>query len=356
MCVTNDLSHDQRMHRIASSLQQNGYDVTLVGVARNNSKPLLNNIFKQHRLSSYWSKGKFFYVELNLRLFCYVLLSKVDIVVSNDTDTIMAVYFASLFKNIRRVFDAHELFPEVPELENRPISKAIWRLVEKLLIPRFKVKYTVSESIAHFYNDIYNQKFEVIRNVPNLTTTPMLQSRNRKLILYQGVLNKGRGLEQMIRAMKQLPEYTLCIAGKGDLENDLHQLVLQLQLQKQINFTGALLPEDLKLLTLQAGIGINLLENAGLNYYYSLANKCFDYIHAALPSINMRFPEYEVINNNIAVSVLIDTLDEMEIIQAVKSLEDEKRYTLLKENCFKARELYNWQLEEQKLLKIYAQL
>ena len=44
-------------------------------------------------------------------------------------------------------------------------------------------------------------------------------------------------------------------------------------------------PEELRLITAEAYIGINLVENNGLSNYLSLANKFFDYIHAGIPQL-----------------------------------------------------------------------
>jgi len=91
-----------------------------------------------------------------------------------------------------------------------------------------------------------------------------------------------------------------------------------------------------------------------LSYYYSLANKFFDYIHAGVPSINMMFPEYVAINSEIEVSLLIEKPDETAFCEAVnKLLNDPELYRRLAANCLKAREIYCWESERQKLLEIY---
>jgi len=104
-------------------------------------------------------------------------------------------------------------------------------------------------------------------------------------------------------------------------------------------------------------MGINLLENKGLNYYYSLANKFFDYVQAGLPQISMNFPEYKKMNEQFEVAVLIDDLKTKTIVNAVNRLLHEKDfYFRLRENCLRAREEWNWEKEEQKLLSFYQQL
>ncbi len=357
-CVINDLNNDQRMQRICTSLQEAGYDTTLVGRVLHTSKPISNAIYKQERLTCWFNKGKLFYLEMNVRLFFYLLTTAADIFVANDIDTIMAVYAASLCRGKKRIFDAHELFSEVPELEERPISKAIWRNVEKWFIPRFKYKYTVSESIIQFFKEVYQQDFTLIRNVPLLesTNTPSHKHTSKPYILYQGALNDGRGLEQMIEAMQYIKNYDLYIAGSGDIEEQLKQQVHNLALQEQVHFLGMLDPATLKDITLSASIGINLLENKGLSYYYSLANKFFDYMHAQIPSINMNFPEYQKMNACYETAILIDSLEVEDIQNAIEQMSDTNTYKRLQQNCLQAKAEFNWQMESKKLIELYQQL
>ena len=354
-CVTNDLNYDQRMHRICSTLQTEGYAVELVGRKLKNSKQLEKQTFSQKRLRCIFNKGKLFYLEINFRLFFYLLFSDASIFVANDIDTILAVYFASILKNKKRVFDAHELFSEVPELAERPMSKAVWRWLEKMMIPRYKTKYTVSESIAKYYLEIYQQQFNVIRNVPLYKKTIEFNN-DSNIILYQGALNDGRGLAQMIDAMQEVHDFVLWIAGRGDIEEELKNQVKEMQLENKIKFLGVLSPLELESITINAKIGINLLENKGLNYYYSLANKFFDYMQVGIPTINMAFPEYIKINKEYETTILIDDLSKDSILEAVNKLRDKQFYQQLQLNCNKAKEVYTWENESKKLIEIYDSL
>src|ERR1043165_7695645 len=126
---------------------------------------------------------------------------------------------------------------------------------------------------------------------------------------------------------------------------------------EKIIFTGKKEADELRELTKQSFIGINLLENKGLNYYYSLANKFFDYAQAGVPQITMNFPEYKKMNTEFEVAVLIDDLKTETLLSAIRKLMEEKDfYFRLRENCLSAREVWNWQNEEQKLLAFYRQL
>jgi len=356
--VINDLTYDQRMHRICNSLANDGNDVLLVGRKLESSIPLSQEKFQQRRLSLIFSKGKLFYLEYDIRLFFFLLFKKFDIVCGIDLDTILPCYFISKIKNKKCVYDAHELFTEVPEVIRRPSIQSMWKRIEKFSISRIKNCYTVSNGIAEYFLQHYNRKFEVIMNMP-LKDEP---DGNNKIdfsspqIIYQGALNEGRGLEAMIEAMQQV-NGKLILAGEGDLSSLLREKVTHLRLNDKIIFTGKRKAEELRELTKQSFIGINLLEKKGLNYYYSLANKFFDYVNAGVPQITMNFPEYKMMNQQFEVAALIDDLKTETLLSAIRRLTDEKDfYFRLRENCSHACEVWNWENEEQKLFLFYQSL
>ena len=118
--VTNDLIYDQRMHRICTTLAENGYDITLVGRELPSSLPLAEKKFRQERIHCFWKKGKFFYTEYNIRLFFFLLLKKMDAICAIDLDTIIPCLYISKWKKITRIYDAHEFFSELKEVISRP--------------------------------------------------------------------------------------------------------------------------------------------------------------------------------------------------------------------------------------------
>ncbi len=352
--VTNDLSYDQRMHRICTTLVENGYAVTLVGRRTPSSVPLQEKVFTQKRLRCWFKRGKWFYAEYNIRLFCYLLFRKMDAVCAIDLDTILPVYYISKWKNIPRIYDAHELFTEQKEVISRPAIYKWWKKIEKKFVPKYKFGYTVSSSIAAHFTKEYAVQYAVIRNLPLLLKDEINGESNvEKFILYQGAVNEARGLEHLLPAMKNIP-YPLVICGDGNFMPQVKQLIKDYKVEEKVKLKGMLPPAQLRSISNQAYIGLNLVENNGLNQYYSLANKFFDYIHAGLPQVTMNFPEYKQINDRFTVAVLINDTSSENISQAVNKLAgDTVLYNRLKDNCRPALEELNWQAEEKKLLSFY---
>lgn len=359
LTVTNDLTYDQRMIRICTSLSKAGYAVCLVGRERSLSQPLIERTFQQKRLRCWTDKGKLFYVEYNLRLFFWLLWKRWDIVCSIDLDTILPGFWTARFKGKTCVYDAHEYFTEVPEVVERPKVKRVWEWVAQHTIPRLDHAYTVCQSLKTVFEKRYGTPFQVVRNVPFERPAPPSPPLVGPpyILLYQGVLNDGRGIEELLEALPLLPEVQLWLAGEGDRSAALRQRVLDLDLSDQVVFHGYVQPEQLKSLTEQAHIGINLLQNKGLNYYYSLANKFFDYAQAHKPSLNSAFPEYQTLLAQYEVGATVPDLSPTTLATAIRRfIEDPTYYQRLQQQCALAQTVWTWEQEEQTLLALYQSI
>jgi glycosyltransferase involved in cell wall biosynthesis len=354
LAVTTDLNFDQRVQRIAKSLAEQGNDVWVIGRELPSSPPLIPTKYNQYRLKCFIHKGFLFYAEYNLRLFFYLLFKKYDFVTANDLDTIVGVFFSSFLKKCTLVFDAHEYFTEVPELANRKTVKQIWSMVERVFVPKFDKHYTVNKSLSYIFKQKTGKDFRIVHNVPYSLENEAKQEYSAPYLLYQGAVNKGRGLENLIKAMPYI-NIPLKIAGDGDIMPDLKKLVEELSLQNKVDFLGKIPPKELPELTRHATIGVNLLENTSLNYYYSLANKFFDYIQAEVPQISMNFPEYKLINDQYNVAILLDNIDSSEISDKINNLMNNKELFLnVKQNCTAAKKEFCWEIEQEKLKEIYS--
>lgn len=347
--VTNDLSQDQRMHRICSTLVNGGFDVLCIGRQLENSLPLDEQQFKTKRINCFFTKGIFFYAEYNIRLLSYLLLQQVDIINSVDLDTLPAGRLASFFKSSTFIFDAHELFTEVPELTGHRFKKKIWSIVESSFISGRMGCYTVNAQVATELKRRTGKEFDVIYNYPTVKYTHRAKDIQKPIqLVYQGVLNEGRGLLELIEAIGSNENYMLQIIGRGDIETKIMELAKR---HHNVILHGFVPPSKLHELTMQFHIGLNLLIHSSENYVYSSANKFFDYIMAGLPVISMNFPEYRKVNDEHNIGILIEDLTKDSIIHAIEMIK--LNYKEFSDNCAKASQELSWSTQEKRLLDIY---
>ena len=353
--VTTDISYDQRMIRICTSLAQAGYTITLVGRKMKSSIPLDEQVFIQKRINCYFEKGKLFYAEYNIRLFFFLLFKKVDCIAAIDLDTILPCYFISRVKKIKRVYDAHELFCEMKEIASRPAIYKIWKKIERYTVPKFSNGYTVNQPIADEFKKMYGVNYDVIRNIAVLRAFS-IPEKKEKFILYQGAVNEGRSFETLIPAMKEVG-CRLVICGDGNFMQQAQQSAKENNLQDKVIFKGKVKPDELRTITQQAYIGVTLFDDAGLSNYYSLANRFFDYLHAGIPQLCVNYPVYKEINDKYHIATLTDDISAKNIAALLNNLLlNEVEYNTLQQNCLNARQELNWQQEEKRLIQFYKDL
>lgn len=353
VAVTNDISTDYRVHKICNYLISKNYDVTVYGrVLRNTIQ--VDRAYKIIRKKHFFNHNFLFYAEFNLRLFFTLLFTNTNIILANDLDTLPACFFISRLKKLKLVYDSHELFSEGPELQGRTFVQRFWRKLEDYFLPRIKNSYTVSESIVDFYNDKYQNQMGLIRNIPLKNDIAEVEEvsfpTQNKTILYQGVLNPGRGLKPMIKALHYIEDLDLIIIGYGKVEDDLKQFVLEENMQSRVHFLGRVAREKLFNYTQKATLGMVLEEPLGLSFTYALPNKLFDYIHAEIPIIAGKLPEVESIVNKYNVGVLVDDYQPETIAKTIKELlSNNQLLAQIKTNQKEAKEILCWEKEQQKL-------
>jgi len=352
--VTNDLNFDQRMIRICTTLSEAGYDVTIIGFKKKKSPPLAKRPYRQVRLPIIVEQSKLMYADFWLKLFFKLLFIKADIFCAIDLDTILPVYYASLFRRKKRAYDAHELFTELKEVTDKPLSLKIWSWIERKTIPKFP-GYTVGDGCAAYFKTKYDVDYAVVRSATVLRPIAIPEKKD-KYILYQGAVNVGRCFEELIPAMKMV-HAPLIICGGGNFFAETVALVKAHGLEDKVTFKGYVPPEELRNYTLHAWVGITLFEPNSKSNQNSLANRFFDYMHHGVPQLCVNYFEYKRINSEFEISVLIDDLRPETIAAALnRVLEDDAYHQRLQENCLKAREKYCWQNEAKTLIKFYEEL
>ena len=259
--------------------------------------------------------------------------------------------------------DAHEIFPEVPEIQHKPFVKWVWRSIERTLMPRCNALLTVCQSLADYYKGKYGVDMTVVRNIDIHHSTSPIPHSSSHTLLYQGCVNLGRGVDWAIEALEWLPDCRLVVAGGGDLLEQMKAYAASKPWADRIQFLGQVPPEELPVLTRQADVGLVMLENLGLSYYYALPNRIGDFVAAGVPMVVSDMPEMAAVVRKYGVGEVInvDTLtspDNVSTYQRINALalaEAVKRVlarTWTDSDFAAARADMDWNKEKQKLTAI----
>ena len=359
--VTNDLVTDQRVHKVCMSLMAMDFEVVLIG-RRLPTSLALNRDYRTIRMKLLFNKGFLFYAEYSIRLFLKLLFLKKDILLSNDLDTLLPNYVTSKLFNKELVYDSHELFTEIPELEGRPGVKGVWERIEQFIFPKLKRVYTVNDSIASFYKKKYKVDVQVVRNIAPILLDKTIDQElaknikgDRKMIILQGSgLNIDRGAEEAVAMMQYIENGILYIIGGGDVFEKLKGQVTTLKLQHKVFIKDKMPYDELMEYTKIADLGLSLDKGMNLNYEYSLPNKVFDYIQAETPLlVSNRLEIAKLVREN-QIGKVVDTHDPKQLATTVDEIFADKQELLSwKNNLKKAAQKYTWENESIKLKTIF---
>lgn len=360
--VTNCICYDQRVMKMAETVSKLDCDITIIGRITEGCCGKEMIPFRTKRFRMIFKKGFLFYKFFNIRLFVFLLFHKYDILVSNDLDTLLPNYIVSRIKGVPVVYDSHEYFTGVPELQDRPVVKWVWKSIEKAIFPKLKYVMTVSDPIASLYEKQYSVSPMVVRNFSKSTDHIVPFSREELgineddlLLIIQGTgINMGRGAEELLGALKVLKNVSLLVVGSGDVLDALKKQVNELDIGKRVKFVHRVSWEELMRYTISADIGVTLDKDFNDNYRFSLPNKLFDYISAGIPVLASDLPEVKKIITENDCGIIIDEVTIEKISASVISLRgDRVKLDKIRKNAVSASKSIRWDTESEKVTELY---
>lgn len=272
----------------------------------------------------------------------------------------ISVLAKKLFK-AHLVYDAHEL--ETEQVGGMSLRKRLSKKLERKLIYSADMMLVVSESIADWYAAEYQIKRPpVVLNAPNRRE---LKANNhfreqlgirddQVILLYQGGLMAGRGVHLILDAFKARNDDQLVAVfmGYGQLEADIKAAAQQ---HNNIYFFPAVAPQVVLEYTSSADVGISLIENTCLSYYYCMPNKLFEYAMAGLPVLVSNMKDMSALVTQNAMGAVISDFTPAGINQALDEFL-QKDLTQMKANAYKVATENAWEEQEKKMLAAYNEL
>jgi len=177
------------------------------------------------------------------------------------------------------------------------------------------------------------------------------------IVLYQGGVQQGRGLERLARVAGDVPNAYFVFIGGGRLDGSLRRIVEELQLERRVRFIPTVALAELPSYTASADIGVQPIENTCLNHYTTDSNKLFEYVQAGLPVAASDLPEIRRVVREHDLGVLVPEGDSVALAAALRELvgdEGKRRYYAAQSR--KAASVLNWESQERELLALYERV
>lgn len=365
MVVYNDLVHDARVFKTASTVRDAGYAVHVIGMMTPESKPLgAWDGIRVTRLDVGTRRSlRVRYARFWRAVYRLLREEAPDAIHANDLDVLAPCWFAARKLRVQLLHDAHELWVELPSLVGRPHIRAIWSVLAHALIPRCDAVVTVSDGVAGEITKRYGVNPVVVRNLPTrsgpVEPAPLRHRlgipSEAPLLIYQGGLLPGLGIDRAVDAMDYLPEAHLIIIGGGPLRDEIERHIEQSASRDRVHLLPPVPFAELKPITTACDVGLYLGSSAGLNLQYALPNKLFEYIAAHVPPVITDWPDQAAIVRRYDVGTVVppDSTPEQIATAVRETLANRDRYIA---NCRIAADELVWENDAVQLLEAYAKL
>jgi len=386
--VANDMRHDSRVDRQAETLGTSGFDVTVLCTrtlrAASDEKrrgyfivrrddPLRRLVerrmyYRRKTIEAYAVSDvpeklsalrslirKFFRLALSVTFDVTMIHAAMrfnaDIYICNELYTLRVGAFMKLLRK-KIVYDAHELYPDMFG-DTPSYARRISECLEKFLIRFADVVITVNEFLAAIISSRYNVAPPiVVMNCAKAVPSSRLAYPKRsggKVVLYQGVLSRERGLENVVLACEHLKEgIRVLFRGEGPIERKLKKLAEGLG---NCTFEKPASVKDVVAKAAEADVGIVIYLPTTLNNLYASPNKLFEYLQAGLPVVGSNLPFIKKIIVENEVGLVFDPSDPEDIARAINLIVEDHMYERFRFGVRKVRTRFSWENEGRKLLR-----
>lgn len=316
-------------------------------------------VFLKTKLKTVWVRGSIF-----VRMILKGYRKKYDAYHSNDLNTLPQGYVCSKFRFNKKklIYDSHEVQTSRTGYDNRFYGKLEQFLITKIdaMIVENHTRAKYNEGLYGFYpNVVYNypfkQKSEKQNKFPlreKLNIAP-----NEEILLYQGGIQAGRGLDKLIQAVPLFKSGVLVLIGDGRIKPDLEKMVEEMNLHEKVKFLPKVAVEELPEYTRNGYIGFQVLNNTNYNHYSASSNKLFEYIMSGVPVVACSFPEIKKVVEEENIGICVDSHNPESIAEGVNYLlENQDVRERMVSNCYIAKDKYNWDKEKKNFLAVYESI
>lgn len=381
MFLANDFYTDPRVKQEAMTLIKAGFKVHVLAWDREgkfDSLRLRDRLFvKNLKLLSGKSFGKVKYALAALLLQAYEVFYGVKlirkygriIIHANDFNTLLGAYILkSLFpKNVRLVYDSHELSPAVYEEWYSSLLGGIVYALERKFVEKVDYIVTISPPVERYFKLISTKPVTVTYNFPSEKVLPKIdkvQARNalnlpkdKLIISFVGMLREDLSLIELVQAARVLKERNLShrihfvIVGYGPSWEKIKEYVRMKGLSDIVSLVPRV-PREKALMYVKASDYSYIVFNVrGLNSLIGMPWKLFESL-ACRTKVIVKEGTYAadfVRKNNLGVVLTEISPDELAHVFEELLKEDIKSKDADWHN-------FTWESQELQLLKVYNEI
>ncbi|MFZ2097928.1 MAG: glycosyltransferase family 4 protein [Anaerolineales bacterium] len=376
MLLSNAFRPDPRVVKEANSLAEAGYDLSIICWDRKGEFPaeetLPNGVRVLRIQNIHTVYGAGVKQILYTPRFWKAAMRKAipltpDLVHCHDLDTLYAGVQIKKQVGCKLIFDAHEDYPTQMSLYLPVFFVPLLNQLERWLLRQVDATIAASSLFADKLTRIGFSPIIYLPNVQELVlfervTGEQVAHARQELGLqpedyvvgYIGGFSRNRVLLPLIEAMRSLPSTTLLLWGDGHQRQAVEQAISGLA---NVRYLGWLSADQVPLYTCMSDVVYYCLKPDYPGAKYNAPNTLSNAIAAGRPVIANNLGDLGRIVRENSCGILLDEVTPESIGKAIVELSDPTLRNKLGEAGRRAaHQSYNWQVAEQRLLRLYHSL
>jgi glycosyltransferase involved in cell wall biosynthesis len=284
-----------------------------------------------------------------------------DLVVANDLDFLpwcTDVIFNSSLSSAKTKWhlDLHEYFGDQG---HGKLWKLLFRKYHQWLFTFTKsdlwtTRSTVAEGIAELYCKLADFKdMKIVRNAPRYSgLLPILSQEEKIKLVYHGVADLGRGLEGLVRSVKQLDnrfELHLFLVGDNRTIQKLRKIVLTDSVKGRVSFHLPVSVEDIPKAINPFDLEVIFYPPLTENLRHALPNKFFEAVQGSIGVVIGDSPNMRSIVETDKFGLVVDGWKFSDLVAALNGL-DRTTVNEMKINASNASRKLSSEYERQNFL------
>lgn len=324
---------DARCINMVKTLSKKNCSVTIYSSSKELEPPIkiFNTLVREIYIKNY-SLSIIKYLNWSIKICREINKESYDAIIASDLYSLIPIVLKK--NNYKVIYDSREIYTKLSAHVKNPIKNKIISLVERFCIKKTNKIIVTAKSDLDYLKKIYPKNkilYKIIYNYPlrsfvelnsNFFRNNLNIDKKNIILLYQGVLQKNRGIIQLMKIIQKTKNSVGVIVGNGEYKKNIQNYIKRHGLHSCIHLLPAIPYPQLLKVTSSADIGVALINPNSLSNQLALPNKLFEYAVSGLPVLASSLPNIKkhILKYNLGWAISSDDLQGQ--INIIKSLQN----------------------------------